>query len=80
MSSNPFFWRSAVCRVDDCDDRQIAESVLDIEDREIPHAIVKLAKAKRLSAVMRSLNRLAQDPAERELGRRALRHLGFPDD
>jgi hypothetical protein len=41
---------------------------------------MKLAKAKRLSIVMRRLNRLVLDPAEHELGQRALRHLGFPDD
>jgi hypothetical protein len=30
--------------------------------------------------VMRNLNRLIQDPVDQELGRRAIRHLGFPDD
>jgi hypothetical protein len=29
---------------------------------------------------MRSLNRLVLNPTDRELGQRALRHLGFPDD
>ena len=67
-------------RVDVSDNRRTAESVLAIEAKEIPDVITKLAKAKRLSTVMRNLNHLVQDPAERELGRRAVRHLGFPDD
>ena len=41
---------------------------------------LEFAKARPLSTVMRNLNRLVQDPAESELGRRAVRHLGFPDD
>jgi hypothetical protein len=69
-----------VCSVDVSDDRRAAESVLSIETCEIPNIIIKLARAKRLSVVMRRLNRLLMKPAERELGRRALRHLGFPDD
>ena len=67
-------------RVDVSNDRRTAESVLDIEAHEIPDVIAELTKSKRLSIVMRNLNRLMQDPAERELGRRALRHLGFLDD
>jgi hypothetical protein len=74
------FGENAVCRLDGSDDRRTAESVLDIEHREIPDVIVKLMKAKRLSGVIRSLNRLLTDPVERELGRRALRHLGFLHD
>jgi hypothetical protein len=74
------FGEVVVCRVDPSDDRRAAESVLAIETCEIPDVIVKLAKAKRLSVVMRRVNRLLMNPDERELGRRALHHLGFPDD
>jgi hypothetical protein len=66
-------------RIDVSDNRRTAESVLAVESEEIPHVITELAKAKRLSTVMRNLNRLVQDPADRELGQRAVRHLGFPD-
>jgi hypothetical protein len=66
--------------VDVSKDRRTAESLLDIEVEEIPDVIVDLVQSKRLSIVMRNLNRLIQDPVERELGRRAIRHLGFPDD
>jgi hypothetical protein len=69
-----------VLRVDVSNDRRTAESVLDIEAHEIPVVIAELTKSKRLSIVVRNLNRLIQNPAERELGRRALRHLGFLDD
>ena len=69
-----------MCCVDTSDDRQAAESVLAIETPKIPDVIIRLTKAKRLSVVMRCLNRLIMNPAERELGRRALRHLGFPED
>jgi hypothetical protein len=65
--------------VDISKDRRTAESVLDIEADEIPDVIVELVKSKRLSMVMNNLNRLMQDPVDRELGRRAIRHLGFPD-
>jgi hypothetical protein len=51
--------------------------VLGIEADEIPDVIVELAKLKRLSVVIGDLNRLMQDPTDHELGRRALRHLGF---
>jgi len=66
--------------VDVSKDRRTAESLLDIEADEIPDVIVDLVESKRLSIVMRNLNRTIQDPVERELGRRAIRHLGFPDD
>ena len=67
-------------RVDLSDNRRTAESVLAIKSDEIPDVITELAKAKRLSTVMRNLNRHIQQTADRELGRRALRHLGFLDD
>jgi len=54
--------------------------VLAIESGEIPHVFAELAKVKRLSIVVHSLNRLMDSPEDRELGRRALRHLGFFDD
>jgi hypothetical protein len=66
--------------VDISKDRRTAESLPDIEAEEIPDVIVDLVQSKRLSIVMRNLNRTIQDPVERELGRRAIRHLGFPDD
>ena len=69
-----------VHRVDVSNDRRLAESLLDIEADEIPDVISELARANRLSIVMQSLNRLLLHPADRELGRRALRHLGFVDD
>jgi hypothetical protein len=80
MSLDPLFGERVVCRVDVSDDRRAAESVLDIEASEVPDVIVKLTKSKRLSVLMRSLNRLMLDAAQRELGRSALRHLGFPDE
>ena len=67
-------------RIDVTDDRRTAESLLAIEAPEIPDLVVKLAKAKRLSIVMGNLNRLMQHPTDQELGRRAVRHLGFIDD
>jgi hypothetical protein len=66
--------------IDATNDRRTAETVLDINAGAVPDAIISLAESKRLSTVMRSLNRLVMNPANRELGRRALRHLGFPDD
>jgi len=54
--------------------------VLAIEVNKIPDIVVELAKSKRLSVVIGNLNRLMQHPTDRELGRRALRHLGFVDD
>jgi hypothetical protein len=74
------FWRNAVHRIDVSDDRRTAESVLAIEADEIPDVVAELAKSKRLSVVMGNLNRLMQHPIDQELGRRALRHLGFLDD
>ena len=74
------FWRIAVHRIDVSDDRRTAESVLAIEPHEIREVIAELAKVKRFSIVMRNLNRLMDSSADRELGRRALRHLGFLDD
>ena len=71
----PEFWRISVRRIDVNDDRRTAESVLGIEAD-----IVKLAKSRRLSVVMGNLNRLMQHPTDQELGRRALRRLGFIDD
>jgi hypothetical protein len=73
----PAFWRFAVQRIEVSDDRRTAESLLAIDAQEIPELIIELAKSKRLSIVMRNLNRLLQDPTNQELGRRALRHLGF---
>jgi hypothetical protein len=67
--------RAAVHRIDVSDDRRTAESVLAIEAHEIRDVIAELAKVKRLSIVMRNLNRLTDSPADRELDRRALRHL-----
>jgi hypothetical protein len=66
--------------VDVSDRRRTAESLLAIEAHEIPHVITKLVKAKKLSIVMRNLNYLMENPHDRELSRRALRHLGFPDE
>jgi hypothetical protein len=62
------------------DDRRTGESVLAIAADEIRDVIAELAKVKRFSIVMRNLNRLMHSPADRELGRRALRHLGFLGD
>ena len=67
-------------RIDLSDDRRTAEGVLAIESDEIRDVLAELAKAKRLSSVVRNLNRLMHSPADQELGRRALRHLGFIDD
>jgi len=69
-----------VHRIDVSDDRRTAESELAIEAQEIPDVLVELTKSKRLSIVMGSLNRLMRHPTDQELGRRALRHLGFLDD
>jgi hypothetical protein len=69
-----------VHRIDVSDDRRTAESVLAIESNKIPELLAELAKSKRLSIVMGNLNRLMQRPTDQELGRRALRHLGFLDD
>ena len=67
-------------RIDVRDDRRTAVSVLAIEPVEIPDVFAELAKVKRLSIVVHNLNRLMDSPEDRELGRRALRHLGFIDD
>jgi putative heme iron utilization protein len=80
MSLDPDLWRIAVDRIDVSDGRRTAESVLAIEPDGLSDVIAELAKVKRLSIVMRNLNRLMDSPADRELGRRALRHLGFLDD
>ena len=64
-------------RIDVSDDRRTAESLLVIAADEIPDVVAELAKSKRLSVVMGNLNRLMQHPTDHELGRRALRHLGF---
>jgi len=73
----PISWRGVARSVDVSSDRRTAESVLNIEADDIPDAIVGLAKSKRLSIVMRNLN---GDSVDRDLGWRAIRHLGFPDD
>ena len=67
-------------RIDVSDDRRTAESLLAIEAQEIPELVIELARSKRLSIIMRNLNRLMQHPTDQELGRRALRHLGFLDE
>jgi len=54
--------------------------MLAIEPDEIRDVFAELAKGKRLSMVLHNLNRLMDSPADREHGRRALRHLGFLDD
>jgi len=69
-----------VHRVDVSHDHRTAESVLGIEANEIPDVVVELARSKRLSVVIGNLHRLMQHPTDHELGRRALRHLGFVDD
>ena len=46
--------------IDVGDDRRTAESVLAIEPHEIRDVIAELAKVKRLSIVMRNLNRLIE--------------------
>jgi hypothetical protein len=74
------FWRIAVHRIDVSDDRRTAEDVLTIDADEISDVVVELAKSKRLSIVIANLNRLMQHATDRELARRALRHLGFPED
>jgi hypothetical protein len=70
----------AVPCIDVSDDRRTAEDLLTIVTDEIPDLVVEQAKSKRLSIVVRSLNRLLRDPTDQEFGRRALRHLGFLDD
>jgi len=67
-------------RIDVSDDRRTAKSVLALGPGEVRDVLAELAKVKRLSIVVRNLNRLVDSPADRELGRRALRHLGFLDD
>ena len=67
-------------RIDVSDDRRTAESLLAIAAGDIPNVVVELVKAKRLSIVMGNLNRLARQPTDQDLGRRALRHLGFLAD
>lgn len=67
-------------RIDVSDDRRTAESLLAIAAGDIPNVVVELVKAKRLSIVMENLNRLVQQPTDQDLGRRALRHLGFLAD
>jgi hypothetical protein len=69
-----------VHRIDVSDDRRTAESLLVIAAGEIPNVVVELVKAKRLSIVMGNLNRLAQQPTDQDLARRALCHLGFLAD
>lgn len=59
-------------RIDVSDDRRTAESLLAIEAHEIQELIVELTRSKRLSIVMRNLNRLMQHPTDQELGRRAI--------
>src|SRR5262245_7007507 len=51
-----------------------------IELVEDPDVFAELANVKRLSIVVHNLTRLMNSPEDRELGRRALRHLGFIDD
>ena len=80
ISLDPAFLENAVFRVDVSDDRRTAESLLSIQAHEIPDVLVELAKSKRLSIVMGNLNRLLRDPTDQDLGRRAIRHLGFLDD
>jgi len=70
----------AVHHIDVSDDRRTAESVLAIEPVEVPDVLAELAKVKQLSTVVHNLNRLMDRPADRELGLRALRHLGFIDE
>ena len=67
-------------RVDLSDDRRTAESLLSIQALEIPDVLAALTKSKQLSTVMRNLNRLLQHTTDQDLGRRALRHLGFLED
>jgi hypothetical protein len=57
-----------VHRIDVSDDRSTAESVLAMGAQD--------ATSKRLSIVMGNLRR-TRHPTDQELGRRALRHLGF---
>ena len=66
-------------QVDLADPRRTAETVLALDSGDIPDVVAKLAKSRRLSITIRNLNRLMESPGERELGRRALRHLGFID-
>ena len=80
MSHDPGLWEILRHRIDVSDDRRTAESLLAIEAHEIQELIVELTRSKRLSIVMRNLNRLMQLPTDQELGRHALRHLGFLDD
>jgi len=80
MSHDPGLWEILRHRIDVSDDRRTAESLLAIEAHEFQELIVELSRSKRLSIVMRNLNRLMQLPTDQELGRHALRHLGFLDD
>jgi len=57
--------------IDTTDKRRTAESLLEVEREDVPELISRLAKEKRLSTTVRNLHR--------ELGMRALRHLGFSD-
>ena len=80
ISARPCLLENAVFRADVSDDRRTAESPLSIQAHEIPDVLVELAKSKRLSIVMGNLNCLLRDPTDQDLGRRAIRHLGFLDD
>jgi hypothetical protein len=66
-------------QIDITDERRTAETILAIPSEEIPSVVSNLTKAKRLSAAVKNLNRLTETATDRELGWRALRHLGFSD-
>ena len=80
IALEPRFWRVVVPKIDVSDDRKTAEGVLAVDPSKIPDLLAELTKSKRLSIVMGNLNRLMQHHTDQELGRRALRHLGFVDD
>ena len=65
--------------IDLSDGRRTAESVLAVSREHIPDVIADLLRARRFSAAVHKLNGLARNSADRDLGKRALRHLGFPD-
>lgn len=64
-------------RIDLSDGQRTAESVLAVPRENIPDVVGRLLRERRLSSAVESLNELSRDPAYGDLGRRALRHLGF---
>lgn len=65
--------------IDVTDGRRLAEAILDVPHERAAEVVRCLAKSRRLSAGVRSLHHLLQDPEQRELAKSALHHMGFRD-